>query len=212
MSGNQNSNQDGNSIGVKLNAKKQGLLQFLLDFTPIALFFIAFKVQPPIVFFNGKEPIIFASLVLGVATFFCLALSFLLRIKISKINMYSSFAVVLFSMLTIVFNNPNFIKVKITIINGSIALFIYLFCMITKKSFVKQIFDGKVVMQESLWLKLDKRFFYMFLAMAILNEICWRGFSTSVWVNYKVFVAMPVMMVFFAMQIPYLKKHGQWLI
>ena len=204
--------QDSNNAKIKTNTKKQDLLQFLLDFAPIALFFIAFKVRPPIDFFNDKEPIIFASLVLGVATIFCLALSLFLKVKISKINMYSSFAVVLFSVLTIVFNNPDFIKVKITIINGTIAIFIYLFCMITKKSFVKQMFEGKVTMEEFLWLKLDKRFFYMFLVMAILNEICWRSFSTSTWVNYKVFVAMPIMMVFFAMQIPYLKKHGKWCI
>ena len=185
------------------------LIQLALDFVPLLLFFISFKVYPTSGFFANKEPIIFASMILGIATFGSLIVSKLCGIKINKLNFYSSVIVVLFASLTIVFNNPNFIKIKITIINSSCAIFIYIFCLVKKKSFVKTIFDGKVEMTDQLWLKIDKRLFFMFVFMAIINEFCWRNFSTQVWVDYKVFVAMPLMMLFFALQIPYFKKHAK---
>jgi intracellular septation protein len=43
--------------------------------------------------------------------------------------------------------------------------------------------------------------------MASINEFVWRNFSDSAWVNFKVFGAMPITVLFFALQIPFILRH-----
>ena len=191
--------------------KNQNVIQFLLDFFPLILFFIAFKKSylfSNFWIFQNKDPVIFASFVLCVSTILSFVLSLLLKIKINKFNLFSSIVVIVFSFFTFIFNNDQFIKIKITIINFSMALAIYIYCMIKKKSVIKIIFAGKIEMPEEKWMILDKRFFYMFLFIGIANEFCWRIFSTNVWVFYKVFIVLPLTFLFFLSQIPYFYKHS----
>ena len=51
------------------------------------------------------------------------------------------------------------------------------------------------------------RWALFFFAMAVLNEIVWRNFSTDVWVSFKLFGAVPLTFVFAALQYPLLMKH-----
>ena len=46
------------------------------------------------------------------------------------------------------------------------------------------------------WRKLTMRWALFFLALAVLNEIVWRNFSTDFWVSFKVFGALPLTLVF----------------
>jgi intracellular septation protein len=47
-----------------------------------------------------------------------------------------------------------------------------------------------------------------FFALAILNEIVWRNFSTDFWVSFKVFGVVPLTFLFGAAQYPLLTKYG----
>ena len=47
-----------------------------------------------------------------------------------------------------------------------------------------------------------------FLALAILNEIVWRNFSTDAWVSFKVFGALPLTFIFAMLQVPLLNKYA----
>ena len=196
----------------KFNQSKfNGAMSSVLDFVPIVLFFICFKYYNTFGkfwIFKSREPIIFASFVLAISTFLSIFASIILKVKLNKFNTASSIIVVLFAGLTVIFNNPQFVKIKITIINAGFAVFIYLYCLIKKDSLVKIIFAGKIEMLNHHWLVLDKRFFYLFLTIATANEICWRLFSTHIWVNYKVFVVLPLSLLFFAFQMPFLYRHS----
>ena len=48
----------------------------------------------------------------------------------------------------------------------------------------------------------------IFLALAVLNEIVWRNFSTDTWVSFKVFGALPLTFVFAMLQMPLLNKYA----
>ena len=48
----------------------------------------------------------------------------------------------------------------------------------------------------------------IFLALAVLNEIVWRNFSTDTWVNLKVFGFLPLTLVFAMAQVRLLQKHA----
>ena len=48
----------------------------------------------------------------------------------------------------------------------------------------------------------------IFLAMAILNEIIWRNFSTDFWVSFKVFGFLPLTIIFTILQQNLIKKFA----
>jgi len=197
-----------NDTKMKSQQSKKEMLKFIIDFIPLLLFFVAFKASPEVWVFSKSKPVIFATFVLMVSTVSCLVALKLLNLEINKLNMYSSFAVVAFGLLTLFFNNENFIKIKVTIVNIVIAFVFFYFSFIKKKSLVQGIFAGKIKMDLNKWLILDKRFMIMFVVIGISNEIFWRCFSTEFWVFYKVFLIAPITIVFLIFQFPFLKKYG----
>ena len=48
---------------------------------------------------------------------------------------------------------------------------------------------------------------YVFIALAILNEIIWRTQSTDIWVNFKVFGILPITFIFTLTQFSLIKKY-----
>ena len=68
-------------------------------------------------------------------------------------------------------------------------------------------FDSVFELTEQGWNKLTLRWALFFLAMAVLNEIVWRTQSTDFWVSFKLFGAVPLTLVFGALQYPLLVKH-----
>ncbi len=47
-----------------------------------------------------------------------------------------------------------------------------------------------------------------FFVLAALNEAVWRGFSTDIWVDFKVFGIMPLTLAFSVAQMPLLRRHA----
>ena len=58
------------------------------------------------------------------------------------------------------------------------------------------------------WLKLSKRWAYFFLVLAVLNEIVYRNFSDTIWVNFKLFGIMGITFIFIFSQILFIQKHN----
>jgi intracellular septation protein len=64
-----------------------------------------------------------------------------------------------------------------------------------------------VRLTDEAWRTLSIRWGVFFFAMAGLNEIVWRSFSTDAWVNFKVFGLLPITLVFALANAPYMTKH-----
>lgn len=63
---------------------------------------------------------------------------------------------------------------------------------------------------ESGWRTHTWRWGLFFLALAGTNEIVWRLLSISSWVNYKVYIVLPLIMTFTALQVPLLMRRQEW--
>ena len=60
------------------------------------------------------------------------------------------------------------------------------------------------------WKKLNYRWIYFFIFIAILNEIVWRTQcpeNEHIWVNFKVWGLLPISFIFAASQVPLINKY-----
>ena len=58
------------------------------------------------------------------------------------------------------------------------------------------------------WQKLTARWIVFFIAMAVLNEIVWRNFSTDAWVSFKAFGFLPLTFLFAVAQVPLMQRYA----
>jgi len=58
------------------------------------------------------------------------------------------------------------------------------------------------------WDKLTRNWAIFFLVMALANEAVWRNTSTSQWITYKLWIALPATFLFAIANVPMLLKHG----
>ena len=75
------------------------------------------------------------------------------------------------------------------------------------KNFLKLFFKNAFQLDEMGWNKLNFRWAYFFIFLALLNEFVWRTQSEIIWVNFKVWGILPLTFIFTAIQIPMINKH-----
>ena len=69
------------------------------------------------------------------------------------------------------------------------------------------VMQSSITLEEEGWTKLTWLWVFMFIVMAIANEIAWRNLTTDQWVSFKAF-GIPVLSVFFGLlSLPILKKY-----
>src|SRR5581483_5199947 len=75
------------------------------------------------------------------------------------------------------------------------------------KPFLSILFDQMFHLTDEGWRKLTWRWVAFFFALAVLNEVVWRNFSTDAWVSFKLFGVVPLTFLFGALQYPLLTKY-----
>ena len=113
----------------------------------------------------------------------------------------------LFGGLTLYFDNPIFIYMKPTIVNVIFALILIVSKVFYQKNFLKLFLQTAFQLNEEGWSKLNFRWAYFFIFLAILNEIVWRTQPETTWVNFKVWGMLPITIIFTAMQVPLINKY-----
>ena len=177
--------------------EKGSIIKSLIEIIPLILFFIV----------NAKYGIIVATKIFVITTLIALVVSYLHLKKFSAPLLITSFLVLIFGGLTIFFKDPTFIKLKPTIVYLLFSSFLFL-GLILKKNFLKIYLSNLIKLNNIGWDILTKRWSLFFLAMAILNEIIWRNFSTDFWVSFKVFGFLPLTIIFMMLQNSLMKKYS----
>ena len=177
--------------------QKGSLIKSLIEIIPLILFFIT----------NAKYGIIFATKTFVITTLIVLIVSYLYFKKVSTPLLITSFLVLIFGGLTIFFKDPTFIKLKPTIVYFLFSIFLLL-GLVLKKNFLQIYLSSLIKLNDIGWNILTKRWIFFFLAMALLNEIIWRNFSTDFWVSFKVFGFLPLTIIFTILQQSLIKKYS----
>ena len=174
-------------------------IKFLTDFGPLLIFFIVYKK-------NGNDLSV-AIPPLIVATLISVCIVYFIEKKIPFVPLMGAVLVSTFGGLTLYFKNPIFIYIKPTIINILFAIILLVGRYIFNHNFLKVLLNQAFKMDEIGWNKLNDRWAYFFLFLALLNEIIWRTQTESFWVNFKVWGMLPLTIVFTAAQFPLLNKY-----
>lgn len=170
--------------------------KLLIEMGPLVAFFVA----------NWKAGIFWGTGIFMAATAVALTASWVMTRKIAMVPLVSAIFVALFGALTLWLHSELFIKVKVTLINALFGV-VLLGGVAMGRSYLKLIMGEAVRLTEAAWRTLSIRWGVFFFAMAGLNEVVWRNFSTDAWVNFKVFGLLPITLAFALANAPFMSKH-----
>lgn len=176
---------------------------------PHPLFKLATELGPLLVFFivNAKFHLFAATGAFMVAVVAAVIASYVVTRHVPVMALVTAVVVLVFGTLTLVLHDETFIKMKPTIVY---ALFGAVLGggLLFGRSFIAIMFDQVFNLTAEGWRKLTLRWALFFFAMALLNEAVWRTQSTDFWVNFKVFGAVPLTMLFALLQMPLTKRYA----
>ena len=169
---------------------------------------IIFDLGPLVVFFlvNMWGGIYWATGAFMVAIAFSLGLNYVRERKVSPMAVVTAAVVLVFGTLTLALENEAFIKLKPTIVYLIFAS-VLLVGLLTGRTYIKYLFGAAFTLDEQGWRKLTLRWGIFFVALAVVNELVWRNFSTDFWVAFKLWGAAPATFVFALLQTPLILRH-----
>ncbi len=170
-------------------------LRLLLDFSPLAGFFVTYKLA-------GLAA---ATGVLIVMTLVSLTITYVKERKIAPMPLVSGVIVTVMGGLTLYLHDDTFIKIKPTIVNLLFATLL-LGGVYTGRPMFKYVLGHAMTLTEEGWKRLSVRWGIFFIFLAILNECIWRNFTTEFWVDFKVFGMFSLTMLFTFAQLPLIKR------
>jgi intracellular septation protein len=201
-------------------------MKILFDFLPIALFFgmfkfaegnrdwaatmatqwLGFMVSGGVVG-PSEAPVLLATVVVIVATF---AQILWLKGRGRKVDAMLWVSLGLVTMLggaTIYFHSENFIKWKPTVLYWVMGGALLVGQLVFRKNGIKSLMGSQMALPDPVWRIVNFSWVGFFTVMGFLNLWVAFNFSTSTWVNFKLFGGLGLMMVFVLVQAIYLNKH-----
>ena len=168
----------------------------LLDLGPLIVFFATYE------FFG----IFAATGIFMAAVLVVLGAGYAIERRLSPMPVFTAILVLIFGGLTLYLKNDIFIKMKPTVLY---ALFgaILLGGLGLNRLFIKYVFAHAFQLTDEGWRQLTWRWGVFFFALAALNEIVWRNFSTDSWVIFKVWIILPLISLFALTQSAFVLKH-----
>ena len=177
----------------------KSFLKFITDFGPLLIFFT--------IYYKSGNNLSAAIPPLIIATLIAVTIMYFVEKKIPYVPLIGAIVISLFGGLTLYFDNPIFIYMKPTIVNIIFAVILIVSNIYFNKNFLKLFLQTAFQLNDEGWKKLNFRWAYFFIFLAILNEIVWRTQPEATWVNFKVWGMLPITIIFTAMQMPLINKY-----
>ena len=177
----------------------KSLLKFITDFGPLLIFFT--------IYYKSGNNLEVAIPPLIISTLVAVTIIYFVDKKIPYVPLIGAIVISIFGGLTLYFDNPIFIYMKPTIVNIIFASILIVSNVFFNKNFLKLFLQTALQLNEEGWSKLNFRWAYFFIFLAILNEIVWRTQPETTWVNFKVWGMLPITIIFTVMQLPLINKY-----
>ncbi len=203
-------------------------MKLLFDFLPIILFFGTFKVAEGrrdwaaqfasehlgFVVNGGvvgaaEAPVLLATLVVILATLAQVGWVLARGRKVDTMLWVSLALVTVFGGATIWFHNETFIKWKPSVLYWVMGLSFWLSQLVFRKNLLRTLIGEQLALPAVVWQRLNFMWVAFFAFMGLLNLYVAYSFSTDVWVNFKLFGGIGLMLAFTVAQGFYISRHLQ---
>ena len=166
----------------------------LLEFVPIALFFIVYQLNGETVslgpWSHTIDGIFSATAVLMLATLVQVVLTYALTREFEKRAVWMLLAVLVFGGATLLLRNQMFIQWKPTIFNWVLAVVFGASQFIGDKNLMERTLGSQVRLPKPVWTRLNLLWVGNFALVGALNLVVAYGFSEATWVSYKLYSAI----------------------
>lgn len=178
-------------------------MKFLLDFFPIVLFFIAYKLGD---IYYATATAIFAS-------FIQVAYSRYKKGFFEKVPLFTLITLIVLGGSTLIFRNELFIKWKPTAVYWLLALGFLLSQYVgQKKPLIQRLAENNIRLRAEAWKNLNYSWVLFFAFLGVLNLYVVYHYDTNTWVNFKLFGTFGLTLVFIILQgiyMAYNARHQQ---
>ncbi len=184
--------------------EQPAMSQLLVDLGPVAIFVVVYNVL------NKSRPddaIYIATGVFIAATLAAIAWCKWKRGKIPPVLIVTGILVTVFGGLTMALHDENFLKLKPTIVYLFYAGAIF-GSLLFKQNIWKLLFQHVFVLPDRIWTILAVRWGLLFVALAIANEYIRHTQSTEFWVNARLMIFFPAILLFALANAPLTLKHS----
>ncbi|HVY05464.1 MAG TPA: septation protein A [Burkholderiales bacterium] len=165
-------------------------MKFLFDLFPVLLFFIAFK------FWD----IYTATAVAIVATLCQVAWSWMRHRKVDAMMWVSLSIIVIFGGATLWLHDETFIKWKPTVLYWLFGAVLLGADLLFHKNLIRAMMDKQLTLPAPVWRNLNLSWAAFFAVMGAANLYVASHYPTETWVNFKLFGATGLMLVFIVAQ------------
>lgn len=169
----------------------------LLEFFPIILFFIAFKLYD----------IYVATAVIIVATILQVAYTWFKHRKVEIMQWITLGLILVMGGATLYFQDEQFIKWKLSIIEWLFGVAFLGSRYIGKKPFIERMMSGSLTLPDFVWKRLNFMWGSFFISVGFINLYVMYNYNTDDWVTFKTFGVPGLMVVFILLQMIFLYKY-----
>jgi len=166
------------------------IMKFLFDIFPVLLFFLAFKIWG----------IYIATAVAIAATFVQVGWSWTRHRKVDNMLWTSLAIIVVFGGATLWLQDETFIKWKPTVLYWLFGIILLGSDLLFRKNLIRAMMEKQITLPAQVWRTLNLSWVMFFALMGGANLYVAFNFPTDVWVNFKLFGGIGLMIVFVVAQ------------
>lgn len=184
----------------------------LIDFIPLLLFFLVYKLEPRTLDIAGHSlsigGIFSATAVLILSSLVVYSTLFLVQRRLEKGQLLTLAACLLFGGLTLAFHSETFLKWKAPVVNWLFALAFAGSQLFSRRPLIERLIGHVVSLPSAQWARLNLAWIAFFLVCGCANLYVAFNFP-AIWVDFKVFGSLGLTLLFMVGQSIYLVRHMQ---
>jgi len=172
-------------------------MKFLFDLFPVILFFVAFKLADIYV----ATGVAIGASVLQVAW---------LKLRGKRVDpmLWASLAIIgVFGGATLLLQNETFIKWKPTVLYWLFGAVLATSALLFRRNLLRSMLSEQMQLPDAVWSRLNLSWAGFFAFMGAANLYVAYNYSTDLWVNFKLFGGIGLMLLFVVAQSVFLAKY-----
>ena len=180
--------------------------QLLIDLGPLAIFVVAFNVLQRVPATAANAVYISTALFIG-SVLAAAAYCWFKQGRIPPVLLVTGILVTAFGGLTLILHDEYYIKIKPTFVYAFYAVAI-LISVLIKQNVWRLLFRHVFTLPDRIWDVLALRWAGWFAMLSVLNEVVRQTMTTEWWVNSRILIFTPLVILFALANAPLVLKHS----